>query len=92
MHPPPPGNHVAHIALRFRAAASLCAYAVGCATLHGLLQQHYYSTCRASWLALFSLDPGPYCAVLRRGLHLLQWSPVVAASVAFPRAFQLAAP
>lgn len=66
----------------FREAASLCAYAVGCAALHGLLQQHYVVTCR-SWLALFALDPGPYCALVRKGLHALQWSPVLAAALAF---------
>lgn len=64
-----------------RGAISFCAYATGCALLHGLLQHHYYGTCRGSWLALFSLDPGPYCEMLRRGLSTLQWSPMVAAGL-----------
>lgn len=61
-------------ALRY--TVSLCAYAVGCAMMHGLLQQHYYSTCRGSWLALFGMDYGPYCALVRKGMHALQWSPL----------------
>lgn len=75
----------------FRQALSLCAYSVACASLHGLLQQHYVLTCRASWLAAFVLDASPYCALVRKGLHVLQWSPVLAAGLAFPKAFQLVA-
>lgn len=56
----------------------LCAYTASCAVLHGLLQQHYLSACRSSWLALFLTDTGPYCALVRRGLSALQWSPLVA--------------
>lgn len=67
-----------------RRAACLCAYAATCALLHGLLQQHYFSTCRASWLSLFSLDPGPYCEFVRRGLSTLQWSPLLLLGTAFP--------
>lgn len=63
---------------------SLCAYAVSCAVLHQLLQQHYYSTCRGSWFALFSLDPGPYCAIVRKGLTALQWSPLLASGLWAP--------
>lgn len=57
--------------------AYLCAYACSCAILHGLLQQHYIATCRASWISLFLTDPGPYCTILRKGLTALQWSPLV---------------
>lgn len=67
-----------HQHLAPRSVLSLCAYSLSCALLHGLLQQHYFSQCRASWLALFSLDPGPYCALVRKGLLALQWSPVLA--------------
>ena len=74
-----------------RQAISLCAYSVACASLHGLLQHHYLLTCRASWLSLFVLDASPYCALVRKGLHVLQWSPVLAAGLAFPKAFQLLA-
>lgn len=59
-----------------RRAASVCAYATGCAIMHGLLQQHYYDACRGSWLALFGMEPGPYCALVRKSLHALQWSPL----------------
>lgn len=65
--PPHPLRRVLH----------LCAYSATCVLLHGLLQQHYFSQCRASWLALFSLDPGPYCTLVRRGLLALQWSPLL---------------
>lgn len=61
-----------------RRLAYLCAYTACCAALHGLLQQHYISTCRSSWLSLFAVDPGPYCALVRKGLSALQWSPVFA--------------
>lgn len=67
-----------------RRAVCLCAYTASCALLHGLLQQHYFSTCRASWLALFSLDPGPYCELVRRGLCTLQWSPLLLLGTVFP--------
>lgn len=67
-----------------RRGVSLCAYSVGCAALHGLLQQHYLSTCRASWLSLFSVDPGPYCAFVRKGLLALQWAPVLACGLWVP--------
>lgn len=55
----------------------LCAYSASCALLHGLLQQHYFSQCRSSWLALFSLEPGPYCTLVRKSLTALQWSPLL---------------
>ncbi len=64
--------------LTLHAAVSLCAYSVSCVLLHGLLQQHYFAQCRSSWLALFSLDPGPYCGLVRKGLLALQWSPLLA--------------
>ena len=60
-----------------RRLAYLCAYTASCAVLHGLLQQHYISTCRSSWLSLFALDTGPYCALVRKGLSALQWSPLL---------------
>lgn len=65
-------------------AASFCAYAVGCSAFHGLLQQHYLATCRSSWLALFAVDPGPYCALVRKGLSVLQWTPLVASGFLLP--------
>ena len=71
--------------LGHRRAAALLAYSASCALLHGLLQQHYLGTCRSSWLALFAVDPGPYCAVVRRGLAALQWSPFVAFGALVPR-------
>lgn len=71
--------------MSIRKAACLCAYATTCALLHGLLQQHYLLTCRATWLSLFSLDPGPYCALVRRGLTALQWSPIAVLGTAFPQ-------
>lgn len=57
---------------------ALCGYALSCSALHGLLQHHYYNTCRSSWFALFAVDPSPYCALVRRGLSVLQWSPLIA--------------
>lgn len=67
----------------------LCAYTCSCAILHGLLQQYYVATCRSSWLSLFALDPGPYCAIVRKGLTALQWSPLLASGFlprdVFPR-------
>lgn len=72
-----------------RRAVCVCAYTASCVLLHGLLQQHYFSTCRSSWLALFSLDPGPYCELVRRGLTTLQWSPVLLLGSAFPGALAL---
>lgn len=66
--------------------AGLCAYTASCAVLHGLLQQYYVGTCRASWLALFALDAGPYCALVRRSLTLLQWSPLLASGLWIPNA------
>lgn len=68
--------------------AALLAYSVSCALLHSLLQHHYLDTCRSSWLSLFSVDPGPYCGLIRKGLCVLQWSPVVAL-VGAPRLFRL---
>lgn len=68
-------------------AACLTAYAVSCALLHSLLQQHYIGACRSSWLALFTLDPSPYCAVVRKGLTVLQWTPLVATGFLVPRDF-----
>lgn len=68
-----------------RRLTRLLAYSVSCALLHTLLQQHYFSTCKSSWLALFSVDPSPYCAVVRRGLSALQWSPLLAAGALIPR-------
>lgn len=61
------------------------AVAVSCSLLHTLLQAHYLSTCRSNWLALFSLDPGPYCALVRRGLAALQFSPLVVVGLLVPR-------
>lgn len=85
----PPSSTDAEIArlprLALRPVATLCAYTVTCAVLHGLLQQHYLTACRSSWLALFSVDPGPYCAFVRRGLHVLQWSPLLALGLWAPR-------
>lgn len=60
-------------------------YSLSCALLHGLLQQHYYGVCKSSWLALFSLDPGPYCVLVRKSLSVLQWSPLVASGLWVPR-------
>lgn len=68
-----------------RKIAVLCGYSASCVLLHGLLQQHYFSACRASWLALFSLDPGPYCALVRKGLAALQWSPLLASGLWAPQ-------
>ncbi len=68
-----------------RRVAYLCAYSVSCALFHGLLQQHYFAVCRASWLALFSLDPGPDCTLVRKGLLALQWSPVLASGFWLPQ-------
>jgi hypothetical protein len=65
--------------------AALCAYTASCWVLHGLLQHHYIDTCRSSWLSLFALDSGPYCALVRRGLSALQWSPLVATGIWIPR-------
>lgn len=65
--------------------ACFCAYTASCAVLHGLLQQHYVNTCRSSWLSLFALDPGPYCAIIRKGLSVLQWSPLVASGLWVPQ-------
>lgn len=67
-----------------RRLAYLCAYTASCAVLHGLLQQHYVSACRSTWLSLFALDPGPYCALVRRSLAALQWSPLVVAPALAP--------
>lgn len=78
--------------LTLRRAACLCAYTTACALVHGLLQRHYVGTCRGTWLALFGLDPGPYCALLRRGLSALQWSPVLVLSGAFPQLLLLQHP
>lgn len=72
-----------------RRLAYLGAYAASCFVLHSLLQQHYFSACRASWLALFSLDPGPYCALVRKGLSVLQWSPLLLSGIWVPRDFLL---
>lgn len=71
-----------------RRAVCLCTYATGCALLHGLLQQHYLTACRSTWLSLFAVDPGPYCSLVRRGLSALQWSPVLALGSAFPQLLQ----
>jgi hypothetical protein len=68
-----------------RRLTCLCAYTLSCAVLHGLLQQHYIATCRSSWLSLFALDPGPYCAVVRKGLSVLQWSPLVVSGAWLPQ-------
>lgn len=68
-----------------RRLVSLCAYSASCVLLHGLLQQHYYSACRSSWLALFSVDPGPYCALVRKGLLALQWSPLLVSGFWVPQ-------
>lgn len=65
--------------------ACLFAYSISCALLHGVLQQHYLASCRSSWLALFIADLGPYCGFVRRGLSLLQWSPLVASGLWIPR-------
>lgn len=65
---------------------ALLAYSASCAFLHGLLQHHYLTTCRATWLSLFSADAGPYCGLVRKGLWALQWSPV-AVFFARPGAF-----
>ena len=56
------------------------AYALACSATHGLLQLHYTGYCRGSWLALFALDPSPYCALVRRSLDALQWSPLLLAA------------
>lgn len=53
------------------------AYAMACSLAHGLLQAHYVGYCRGSWLALFSVDPSPYCALVRRSLDYLQFSPLL---------------
>lgn len=68
-----------------RRVLHLCAYSASCVLLHGLLQQHYFSHCRASWLALFSLDSGPYCALVRKGLVALQWSPLLVSGLWAPQ-------
>jgi hypothetical protein len=65
--------------------ACFCAYAASCAALHALLQQHYVTTCRSSWLSLFALDPGPYCALVRKSLTVIQWSPLVASGLWLPQ-------
>lgn len=70
-----------------RRIACLCAYSASCVLLHSLLQQHYFSACRSSWLALFSLEPGPYCALVRKGLLALQWSPLLVSGIWAPRDF-----
>ncbi len=77
-------RHAAVLLLPLKRLAGLCAYSVSCALLHGLLQQHYFTACRGSWLALFSLDPGPYCALVRKGLVALQWSPLLASGLWVP--------
>ncbi len=64
--------------------AYFCAYAVSCASLHGLLQQYYVQTCRSSWLALFALDSGPYCALVRKSLTALQWTPLLVTGLWLP--------
>lgn len=63
----------------YRKVACLLAYSASCALLHGLLQHHYISSCRSSWLSLFTADLGPYCGFVRKSLSVLQWSPLVAA-------------
>lgn len=65
--------------------AWLAAYSVSCALLHNLLQQHYFATCRSSWLSFLLTDPGPYCALVRRGLGALQWSPLLASGILVPQ-------
>ena len=67
-----------------RRVALLGAYSVSCVLLHGLLQQHYYAACKSSWLALFSLEPGPYCGLVRKSLQVLQWSPLLASGLWVP--------
>ena len=61
------------------------AYATSCSLLHALLQQHYMATCRSSWLALFVLDTGPYCALLRKSMAVLQWSPLLVTGMWLPQ-------
>lgn len=65
--------------------AWLCAYSYSCSVLHGLLQQQYFARCGASWLSFLALEPqGPGCALIRRGLSLLRWSPLLASGLWLP--------
>jgi hypothetical protein len=57
--------------------AVLLAYALSCALLHGLLQQHYTAAC-GTWFSMFYAESSPYCAFLRGGLKALQVAPVLA--------------
>lgn len=71
--------------VEYAKVACLFAYSVSCALLHAVLQHHYVTTCRSSWLALFTSDLGPYCGLVRKGLSVLQWSPLVASGLWIPR-------
>ena len=61
-------------------AAAAAACAVACSAAHALVQEHYVGYCRGSWLALFSVDPSPYCAFVRKSLGALQFAPLLAAA------------
>ena len=63
-----------------------CTYAFANALLHSLLRRHYFATCQSSWWAVFLLEPGPYCAVVRRALTVLQWSPLAVTGAVWPAA------
>ena len=60
----------------------LLAYSTSCVLLQGLLTQHYVATCSASWFSIFVSTGSPWCSLVRKGLHILQWSPLAVTGMA----------
>jgi hypothetical protein len=48
---------------------------LGCYAMHQLLAYQYHETCR-SWMTPFNIESSPFCAILKKGMSVLQWSPL----------------
>ena len=57
-------------------------YALSNMIMYDLLIKHYHGTCSSSWLSVFLTEPSAYCQLVRRGLDILQWAPLVAVGLA----------
>lgn len=53
------------------------AYAFTCALLHHILAHHYSDACKPSWWPF--LESTVYCELVRKTLHVLRASPLLAA-------------
>ena len=52
-------------------------FSASCYIAHSLLSLHYADVCRGGWLAsMLAVEASPYCAFVRKGLGVLQWSPL----------------